>query len=384
MPRKILTGVLILILTGLSAYAFQSEDRKPKPKPTPNTKPTPKPTANAKPPQNQPGNKAEKTTTTKSKESQLSVVGLVFTYPALMVLFVAGVVAFGLGAGVGALSLGDNQAGASLRGLEAASLAVIGGLVARLFVALLLVSGGDSPLAHIAVGWGFFLIPGAVDTMAWLATGKVATSVDFLVWLATGVGAFTGFMNGFWKIHDWKGVGWLGFPLDVTWGLGGVTSGCVLHLINFAWAGHADETRYDAHRYLDGAHFPSKNISFALTQGSVMSNLKDGPDQGLFHHERTHVWQNRAFGPLFSLSYLAWMAVWIIPAAIAAIVTKDAEAIMAWCYYNNPWETWAYLVGAGPRTGPGRPSQVWGDLVILLLSIPFFGGLISLFIWIVL
>jgi hypothetical protein len=373
MPRKILTGVLILMLTGLSASAFQSADRKPKP--------TPKPTASARPSPNQPVNKAGKTaqTTPKSKEAQVSLAGLVFTYPAMMFLFVAGIVAFGLGAGVGALSLGDNQAGASLRGLEAALLTVIGGLMARLFVALLLVWGGDSPVAHIAVGWGFFLIPGAVDTIAWLATGKVATSVDFLVWLATGVGAFTGFMNGFWRIHDWKGVGWLAFPLDVTWGLAGATSGSLLHLINFAWAGHADETRYDAHRYLSGARFKP---TFALTQGPVMSNLQDGPGIPLYHHERTHVWQNRAFGPLFSLSYLGWMAVWIIPGAIAAIVTKDAEAIQSWCYYNNPWETWAYLVGAGPRTG--RHPLIWGDLMVLLLSIPFFGGLIALFVWIVL
>ena len=375
MSRKILTGVLILMLTGLSTAAFQSEERTPQPKPTPNAKSTPKPSTSGKP-SNQQGNK---TSDAKNKETELSLTGLVFTWAALIVLFTAGVVAFGLGAGVGAMSLGDNQAGASLRGFEAALLAVIGGLVARLFIALLLVGGGDSPLAHIAVGWGFFIVPGAVDTIAWLATGKVATSADFLVWMGTVVGAFTGFMNGFWRIHDWKGVGWLAFPLDVTWGLAGATSGSLLHLINFAWAGHADETRYDAHRYLSGARFKP---TFALTQGPVMSNLQDGPGIPLYHHERTHVWQNRAFGPLFSLSYLGWMAVWFIPGAIAAIVTKDGEAIQSWCYYNNPWETWAYLVGAGPRTG--RHPLIWGDLVILLLSIPFFGGLISLFIWIVL
>jgi hypothetical protein len=290
------------------------------------------------------------------------------------------VAAFGLGAGIGAASLGDNQAGAALRGLEALLLAVIGGLVARLFVALLLWAGSDSAAAHIAVGWGLFIVPGAVDTIAWLATGKVVTSADFLVWMATVVGAFTGLMNGFWRIHDWKGIGWLAFPLDVTWGLAGATTGSLLHLINFAWAGHADETRREAHRYLSGARLKS---TFALTQGPVMSNLQDGPGIPLYHHERTHVWQNRAFGPLFSLSYLGWMALWIIPAAIAAIVTRDAEAIDAWCYFNNPWETWAYLVGAGPRTGPGRPKLVWGNLVILLLSIPFFGGVIALLIWIV-
>ncbi|MGH9879963.1 MAG: hypothetical protein ACRD6N_00905 [Pyrinomonadaceae bacterium] len=384
MPSKILTAVLILILTGLTASAFQNADRRPTPRPAASTRPTPRPAATTKPSAGQPVNKKTSATTAKSKEADVSLAGLVFTWPALIFLFVAGVVAFGLGAGIGAASLGDNQAGASLRGLEALLLAVIGGLLARLFVALLLSWGGDSPAAHIAVGWGFFIVPGAVDTIAWLATGEVATSADFLVWMATAVGAFTGLMNGFWRIHDWKGVGWLAFPLDVTWGLAGATTGSLLHLINFAWAGHADETRYDAHRYLSGARLKSNPTPFALTQGPVMSSLRDGPGIPLYHHERTHVWQNRVFGPLFSLSYLGWMALWVIPAAIAAIVTKDKEAFDSWCYFNNPWETWAYLVGAGPRTGPGRPKLVWGDLVILLLSIPFFGGFISLFIWIVL
>jgi len=297
----------------------------------------------------------------------------------MLFLLVAGVVAFAIGMGVGSFGLSDTPGAAALRGLEAALLAVIGGLLARSFIALLLSSGQDPSAAQIAIGWGFFIVPGAVDSVAKLATGDVVTSPEVLLWMGTVVGAFTGMMNGCWQIHDWKGIGWLAFPLDVTWGLAGATTGSLLHIINFAWAGHGDETRYDAHRYNSGMCFKA---GFALTQGPVMSNLSDGPGAPLYHHERTHVWQNRAFGPLFSLSYLGWMAVWLIPGIIAAIVTRDAEAIQSWCYYNNPWETWAYLVGAGPRTG--RHPLIWGDLVILLLSIPFFGGLISLFVWIAL
>jgi hypothetical protein len=365
MRSKILAGMLLLLFLGSAAEALQNaNNKKPTPKPTASTtaKPNPKPS-----------------TASTTKKEVPSLPDRVFTWPALIVLFCAGVVAFGLGAGVGSLSLGDNQAAAALRGLEAALLAVIGGLLARLFIASLLWWGNDSPEAEIAVGWFFFIVPGAVDTIAYLATGDVVTSPDFLVWMATAIGAFTGLMNGLWKIHDWKGIGWIAFPLDVTWGIAGAMTASLLHLINFAWAGHADETRREAHRYISGARFKP---TFALTQGPVMSNLPDAPGVPLYHHERTHVWQNRAFGPLFSLSYLGWMALWLIPGVIAAIVTKDGEAIQSWCYYNCPWETWAYLVGAGPRTG--RHPLIWGDIVILLISIPFFAGAIALMVWIAL
>lgn len=307
---------------------------------------------------------------------------LIFTWPGFIFLFVAGVVAFGLGVGIGPWKLGDNQAQAALRGLEALLLAVIGGLIARVFIALLLTLAGDSDAAHIAIGWGFFVVPGAVDTIAYLATGKVVTSADFLVWMATAVGAVTGFFNGLWKIHNWKGLGWLAFPLDVTWGLAGATTGSLLHLINFAWGEHSDEIRKEAHRYASGFRLKSKPTKFAFTQGPTMSSLSDAYPAPLYRHERTHVWQNRIFGPLFTLSYLGWMALWVIPAAIAAIVTKDSEAFDAWCYFNNPWEVWAYLVGAGPRTGGDRPKLVWGNLVMLILSIVYFAGVIPLFIWI--
>ena len=125
-----------------------------------------------------------------------------------------------------------------------------------------------------------------------------------------------------------------------------------------------------------------------------MSNLKEGPSSPgqshdtLYYHERTHVWQNRIFGPLFTLASLVWMGLLSIPAAIGAIVLKNVRTFESLCYYNSPWETWAYLVGAGPRTGrtddAGRPIPwIWGNLAVLGVSIPFFLGIISLFVWIV-
>jgi hypothetical protein len=374
--RKLIASLLMLSFLALGVAA-QSGNKKPSPKPSPaaTRKPTPKPGVTPKP-GGTPGTKATPSPTPGALNTFTFVSG-VFSLDTLIFLASAAVVAFVLALIVGLAALSDSGGDAALRGLEAAILAALGGFFARMFVAMLLSTARDLGAAQIAVGWGFFIFPGAVDTIAQLATGHVVTTPTVLLWLAMAIGAFTGMMNGLWQIHDWKGIGWLAFPLDVTWGLAGATTGSLLHIINFAWAGHAEETRYDAHRYLSGMRFKDR---FALTQGPVMSNLQDGPGIPLYHHERTHVWQNRCFGPLFSLTYLGWMVVWFVPGAIAAIATKDAEAIQSWCYYNNPWETWAYLVGAGPRTG--RHPLIWSDLVILLISIPFFLGVISLFVWI--
>ncbi|HEY6231056.1 MAG TPA: hypothetical protein VIW64_07325 [Pyrinomonadaceae bacterium] len=368
--RKLIASLLLLSFLAVG-IAAQTGNKKPSPKPSPaaTKKPTPKPSVT-------PGPKPKPSPTPAAQKTFAFVSG-VFSVEALIFLLSAGIVAFVLALIVGHAALSDSPGDAALRGLEAGILAILGGLFARMFVAMLLATARDLSAAQNAVGWGFFIFPGAVDTIARLATGHVITTPAVLLWLAMVVGAFTGMMNGLWQIHDWKGIGWLAFPLDVTWGLAGATTGSLLHLINFAWAGHADETRYDAHRYLSGMRFKGR---FALTQGPVMSNLQDGPGIPLYHHERTHVWQNRCFGPLFSLTYLGWMVLWVVPGGVAAIATQDAEAIQSWCYYNNPWETWAYLVGAGPRTG--RHPLIWSDLVILLISIPFFIGVISLFVWI--
>jgi hypothetical protein len=79
-----------------------------------------------------------------------------------------------------------------------------------------------------------------------------------------------------------------------------------------------------------------------------MSNMSgNGPGSTLHNHESVHVLQNRIFGPVFTLGYLAWMAVLLVPAAIAGMISRDpdvtvSETILWWCYYDNPWEVWAY------------------------------------------
>ena len=219
---------------------------------------------------------------------------------------------------------------ALLRAVEAGVLTFMGGFLARSFILLLLSLAGDTQQAGLVLGWGFFLWPGLIDTLLIVLKGAPAlTTPEALAWIATAVGAFTGMLAGVWGSHRWYGLGWLAFPLDVTWGLAGSTNACLLHLVNFAWAGHADapaDRRRENHRYVAGFAFKS---GFAFTQGSVMSNLHLGPGTDLWGHENTHVWQNRLFGPLFTLGYLAWaaMAVLIIT-GIGNIFEEDDRSFL--------------------------------------------------------
>ena len=262
------------------------------------------------------------------------------------------------------------------RGIEAAVLALLGGLLARAFISILLGVGNDSSAACRLVGWGFFLVPGMVDCI-FLLGRQTLTSPDLLLLLATIIGGFSGMMNGLYRIYNWQGLGWLAFPLDVTWGLAGNSIGCLLHIVNIGWGDHGEETRWNAHRYNSG--FGLKP-GYAFTQGCVMSNLGESPGGDLYRHEKTHVWQGRCFGPLYTLTYLAWMAVWFVPAIIAGLSVKAGigQGIEKWCYFNNPWETWAYAVQRKDirqefNNTTGTKRLIWPDRYVILWAIPFFG-----------
>jgi hypothetical protein len=183
-------------------------------------------------------------------------------------------------------------------------------------------------------------------------------------------------MDGLWRIHRWRGLGVLTFLSDVTWGLAGSTNGCLFHIVNNFWAGHPDEPRNGAHRYFSGFRFKP---GFAVTQGAVMSGMRiDGTDYGpgsdLYRHESIHVLQNRIFGPLFTLTYLGWMAVLLLPALIAGLASRQVsvgDAIQWWCYYDNPWEVWAY--------GVANPTSRQDTSALLCWSVPLAGVMAGLF-----
>src|SRR4030095_1829777 len=120
----------------------------------------------------------------------IKFVESVFAVQTLVFLLIAGVVAFAIGMSIGQVTLHDTAGDAAVRALEASILTILGGFLARLFIALLLSSVNPGVGGQIAIGWAFFLVPGAVDSLAMLFTGHPVTTPGVFLWLAMIIGAF--------------------------------------------------------------------------------------------------------------------------------------------------------------------------------------------------
>ena len=312
------------------------------------------------------------------------MVERLFPRPVLIFLGIFAGAAFLIGL-IGAILRGDSAGSVILSAFEAAILAFIGGLLARSFISFLLWTGRDSPNVSFLLGWAFFLWPGLIDTIPKIRGNQYLTRPAVLLWWACSVGAFTGMMDGMWQTHSWIWPGLPAFVLDETWGLTGTAQGDLLHLINFSWGDHVvGETRTDAHHYQSGFVLLAGG---AFTQGAVMSGSPFAASSATFAHENTHVWQNRLFGPFYTLSYIAWLLVWLIPGLLYGLISGNGAGtgIQAWSYFNNPWEAWGYAVGQSlgfpPRTsfGPG----IWSDLAVAIVALFFFAGFLALAGWII-
>lgn len=295
--------------------------------------------------------------------------------PALAFLAIFAVIGFMIRLVFGTVAKNEG-AQAFFPALETAALTLIGGFISRMFISIVLASANDSPEISLVAGWGFFFPVGVIDTIIYLIVQHpVLTKPEVLLWIAAVTGGFSAMMSGIWRSYDWDGLGVPGFVLDMTWGLAGTFNACLLHLINFAWGDHADDVahrdrRRNNHRYKSGFRIKGE---FAFTQGAVMSNLKRDSADNLWHHENTHVWQNRGFGPLFTLTYVGWMVLLFIPSLLVAAIARSnlGDTIMALCYYNNPWEVWAYKIG-----GWRNPFMSWSDPVVIIASVIFYGAVL--------
>ena len=292
------------------------------------------------------------------------------------------VICLGIGAGGAVLALivrlvkGDG-ADSLLRALETFLTGALGAFLAHTFIYLMLAAGKHSDLTITLTSFFFFIWPGLVNVISQLAVHHPVIGEPGVLLIALVVGGGVGVMDGLWAIHNWKGLGWLAFPLDITWGLAGSTNGLLLHVINFAWAGHADgddEIRHDAHRYASGFRLKQ---NFVFTQGAVMSDSQNySPGTDLYFHETLHCWQNRILGPFFWFSYMGWIVVIYIPSLIAgAIGGRVADAITWWTYYNNPWEVMAYgIADSSDRSGEADWLCWPWALVIVIDAIVTVGG----------
>jgi RHS repeat-associated protein len=233
--------------------------------------------------------------------------------------FIAGTI-YGLATGQ---SLGDSL----LRGLEAGILGAVGAWLAwntaGLALGLLGVSG--------AGGVGFGIMVGAAV-----------------------VGGMNGTISGMTRIYDWSSPsGWGAFLLDSSWGLAGSAMGNLLHIVNLFYGSSRNyrpelSERKNRHVYDGGFGFGN----FAFTQGNVISNL-NGRRTDLVDHEHLHVWQNRMFGPVFTLTYVAWLVVGALVGLAMAPFTDQSwtQDVKDVAYLNNPWETWAYDTGGSGNGG---------------------------------
>ncbi|MBW2741301.1 MAG: hypothetical protein JRE64_21215 [Deltaproteobacteria bacterium] len=279
----------------------------------------------------------------------------------------AGGAAFSLGLIIG-LVKGEGGRSA-LRGLEALLLSTIGAFLSAGFINGMFYLAKSQRAAGLAIGWGFFLVPGLIDSIRaiWSAVPK-ATTPQVLTWCALSIGAFGGMMDGVFCIHRWRGFGVLTFLVDYTWGLVGSTLGCLIHLVNTGWGDHTNHEREGGHLYGSGFRLAG---GFAHTQGNVMSNMgQSGPNSNLCRHEKTHTLQNRIFGPFFVLSALTWAVIMFIPGMIAGGVKNNAtvgDGIFSLCYRNSLWEAWARSVGGQTLTEP----LVWSTTVSIIVGIIF-------------
>jgi hypothetical protein len=285
-------------------------------------------------------------------------------------------------------AIGDSWGGAALRGLETLLTASIGGFLAHMTIVLFLCLGTESKSAVTMLAVMFFPPVGLVNLI--LVAAHHGLTSDSLLWVAVVVGGLVGMYDGLWATQDWKGLGWLAFPMDVTWGIAGNSIGLVLHIINTGRGHHADdkedtdppvENRQCAHRYKDGFALKS---GYAFSQGAVMSSTSDNkPGTDLYKHEMFHVWQNRLLGPFYWSTYIGWMAVMFVPSLIAGIWLDLGNAILWWNYFNNPYEAMAFVENGpirdnlAPKDSDGKIDGVysWPTGLIIFLGIIVLPGI---------
>ncbi len=195
--------------------------------------------------------------------------------------------------------------------------------------------------------------------LAWVVLAPLDGFVKVLPPAGACMAGLNGLVSGVGGIYSWRRVrGWGCFLLDSTWGLVGVSLGVLLHAVNRF---HSDpgyhmgmSRRSNRHVYEGGF---SVRAGFALAMGNVVSagggavGLR-GDSQAAARrrrlvdvHEGTHLLQNRALGPIFSIVYPCWMVLAGAVGMMVGLVTDRRHVWMVmetFAYYNNPFEYWAY------------------------------------------
>jgi len=182
--------------------------------------------------------------------------------------------------------------------------------------------------------------------------------------------ALAGAVAGHRGIYDWgHRSGVAAFVADSSWALtgavGGVSVLALQRIIDPDGYRPDLSVRRNRHVYEGGFTF---RRGFIVTSGNVVTNAAANTATVnqrrvalIDRHEDLHIWQQRAFGPLYPLLYGGWA---VIGAAIGALVwlvrpgTFDTT-VTTIAYYDNPFEVWAYR---NDRNWPPRaadPDLLW-------------------------
>lgn len=183
------------------------------------------------------------------------------------------------------------------------------------------------------------------------------------------VASLHGAIAGWRGVYNWgRPRGWFAFAADSTWGLLGTTLGLFVIVANGALpTSHLEKSlsrRRNRHLHVGGL---SLKRGFALTLGPAISNANPSGfglnDAFLSRHEELHVWQNRMFGPLFQLTYLVWGAAGLVVACAVWLRNRNVpltKLVETACYYNNPFEYWAYRNDENWPPRGAHPLLAWG------------------------
>jgi RHS repeat-associated protein len=177
------------------------------------------------------------------------------------------------------------------------------------------------------------------------------------------MGGLNGLLTGTREIYDdvqfLKPEGLASLVADSSWGILGTTLGNALNIYNLiaAPSSYRSDLSRRQNRQVYDAGFNIKT-KYAFTQGNTISNMAQGKPIGtnperLLHHESLHIFQNRAFGPFYQLTYVAWMAVFGVGVGSVRSLWYTAggekydwvDAFQDTGYFANPWEQWAYAHG---------------------------------------
>ncbi len=181
------------------------------------------------------------------------------------------------------------------------------------------------------------------------ALGALVLRPFGLAWLGGLIAGANGALSGWRGIYDWRRVeGWLGAILDSTWGMVGIAGSVAAHVAAvFLPPGYVDSMSRRRGRHVYQRGWTPKR-GFAFTAGNVISGVGDPASerrrQLADRHEMVHVWQQRAFGPIFVVVYGAWMIGGAVTGTIVWLRKRGSlyDTVERHAYYYNPFERWAY------------------------------------------